>query len=79
MSPNDRPHFEEIYKNTSKYIECMAGYLELGFNPFAKISSSVDEKQTEGEAESEVTINVIPPSVDTSEGHTIFTNTTAID
>ena len=51
MSPNDRPHFEEIYKNTSKYIECIAGYLELGFNPFAKMSSIGDQKQTEGETD----------------------------
>ena len=76
MSPNDRPHFEKLYKNTSKYVEGIAGYLELGFNPFERIS---DEKQTEGEAESEVTINVTQPSVDTSKGHTILTTTTGVD
>ena len=76
MSPNDRPHFQELYKSTSKYVEGIAGYLELGFNPFERIS---DEKKTGGEAESDVTINVIPPSVDTSEGHSILTTTTGID
>lgn len=79
LSPNDRPLFEELYKNTSKYIEHMAGYLELGFNPFARVSSSVDQKQTEGEVESEVAINVIPPSLNTSEGHLTYANTTVLD
>ena len=53
MSPNDRPQFEELYKGTSKYVEGIAGYLELEFNPFEKISSNGDQKQTEGKAESE--------------------------
>ena len=33
-SPDDRPTFKELNKNTSKYIEHIAGYLEMGFNPF---------------------------------------------
>ena len=33
--PDDRPTFKELRKNTSKYIEHIAGYLEMGFNPFA--------------------------------------------
>ena len=35
-SPDDRPTFKELHKNTSKYIEHIAGYLEMGFNPFAE-------------------------------------------
>ena len=33
--PEKRPSFGILYKNTSKYIEGIAGYLEIGFNPFA--------------------------------------------
>ena len=32
--PDDRPSFKEIHTNTSKYTERIAGYLEIGFNPF---------------------------------------------
>ena len=34
MSPEDRPSFKELTKTISKYIERVAGYLEIGFNPF---------------------------------------------
>ena len=37
--PENRPSFNELYKTTSKYIEQMAGYLELGFNPFSGVES----------------------------------------
>ena len=33
--PDERPSFKILYKNTSKYIEGIAGYLEIRFNPFA--------------------------------------------
>ena len=42
--PNDRPTFKELRKNTSKYIEHIAGYLEMGFNPFAG-GASVHKKR----------------------------------
>ena len=32
--PEDRPTFKELSKSTSKYLEHIAGYLEMGFNPF---------------------------------------------
>ena len=32
--PDERPSFEILYKNTSKYIEGIAGYLEISINPF---------------------------------------------
>ena len=34
MSPEDRPTFKELYSSVSKFIERIAGYLEIGFNPF---------------------------------------------
>ena len=33
--PERRPSFHELHTNTSKYTEQIAGYLEIGFNPFA--------------------------------------------
>ena len=36
IMPEDRPTFKELRKNTSKYLEHIAGYLEMGFNPFAR-------------------------------------------
>ena len=49
--PDDRLAFKQLYKNTSIYIEHIAGYLELGFNPFAGMedASRVEEKQMEDE------------------------------
>ena len=63
LAPNDRPNFKQLFKNASKYIERIAGYLELGFNPFAGVEnvSAAEEKKTEdeeGEAVSAVVINV---------------------
>ena len=57
MAPDDRPAFKQLNKNTSMYIERIAGYLELGFNPFVGVEdvSRVEDKQTEdkeGEAAS---------------------------
>ena len=34
MSPEDRPTFKELCSSVSKFIERIAGYLEIGFNPF---------------------------------------------
>ena len=52
MVPDNRPSFKELYINTSHYIQRIAGYLELGFNPFAgveNVKSTVNEKQMEDE------------------------------
>ena len=51
MAPDDRPAFKQLNKNTSIYIERIAGYLELGFNPFAGMEdiSGEEEKQMEDE------------------------------
>ena len=67
MVPDDRPSFKELHANTSKYTERIAGYLEMGFNPFTganRVKSTVEKE--EGGFESAVTIHVIPASVDTS-------------
>ena len=67
MSPEDRPTFKEIYSSVSKFIERVAGYLEIGFNPFT--GGGAVEGGGEGEEEEKVeraedeSINVIPPSV----------------
>ena len=37
LAPEDRPTFKEVYTNISSYIEHMAGYLEMGFNPFSAV------------------------------------------
>ena len=34
--PENRPSFKEMYAITSKYVESIAGYLDMGFNPFAE-------------------------------------------
>ena len=34
MEPKKRPTFSELYANITKYVERIAGYLDLGFNPF---------------------------------------------
>ena len=52
LAPDDRPSFKEIYKSTSTYIENMAGYLELGCNPFTGLSSIVEQPE-EKEIESD--------------------------
>ena len=35
-APEDRPTFKDLYSNVSKYIERVAGYLHLGYNPFTQ-------------------------------------------
>ena len=52
MIPEKRPSFKELRTNTSKYIEHIAGYLDLGFNPFAaakRAKSVSEEKHVENE------------------------------
>ena len=34
-APCDRPTFKELHSNISKFIEHIAGYLDMGFNPFS--------------------------------------------
>ena len=52
MEPEKRPTFSELYANTTKYIEKIAGYLDLGFNPFPGVGGgetiNVEEREEEG-------------------------------
>ena len=41
MMPEERPSFKELHMITSKHIERIAGYLEMGFNPFARVGFTV--------------------------------------
>ena len=43
LSPDKRPTFKTLYMDTSKFIEEIAGYLELGFNPFVEQRSTAEE------------------------------------
>ena len=55
MSPEERPTFKELCSSVSKFIERIAGYLEIGFNPFtaAVATSAAGEKGGEGGEDSE--------------------------
>ena len=67
-SPDDRPTFNEMYTNTSKYIEHIAGYLEMGFNPFA-----VEGKDYEAMM-SKVALQVVQASVQNDMAYDTFIN-----
>ena len=68
MSPEQRPSFKEISLTLSKSIERVAGYLEIGFNPFTtggRKGGEMEEKvdgEEEEEGPSGVMINIIPSS-----------------
>ena len=52
--PEDRPPFSELYVIISKCIEHIAGYLQLGYNPFTRggRETAVEEEEyEEGEEE----------------------------
>ena len=69
-APGNRPYFKTLYTNISKFIEGLAGYLEVGFNPFAPTTASeLGEKEDANERSKNekglvVTVKVIPPSVE---------------
>ena len=56
-APGDRPTFKELHTSLTKYIEHIAGYLELGYNPFSTVegtkSGDVKMRQEEEEAGNE--------------------------
>ena len=57
MSPEDRPTFKEICSGVSKFIERVAGYLEIGFNPFTgggAVEGGGGGEKEEGEGEDEM-------------------------
>ena len=77
LSPKNRPTFRELHSNISKYISCIAGYLEMGFNPFIggtglkstvrnEVGKDVGVELQERGADPSVAIQVIPPSMSTN-------------
>ena len=84
-TPQDRPSFKELHTTTSKYIEHIAGYLGMEFNPFAGDEDAVKEEASkcanimaDGDQEDEgvFQFTVIPPSVESNETHSDFTKAT---
>ena len=79
-TPDDRPSFKELQITTSKHTEQIAGYLEIGYTPFVgmeKVKTNIIEnkpKDEKDELEFKVSIQVIPPSVDTSEAQAALNN-----
>ena len=54
--PDDRPPFSELCVTISKFIEHIAGYLQVGYNPFTQAGrkKAVEEGESEkGEEEEE--------------------------
>ena len=45
-APEDRPTFNELYCTVSQCVESLAGYMQVGFNPF---TGNVGELEEEGE------------------------------
>ena len=45
MESKDRPIFREIHRTILNFIECDAGYLQLGFNPFTDGEEGDDGKE----------------------------------
>ena len=84
-SPHDRPTFKELYSTVSKYIERVAGYLDMGFNPFSgREGAATGMESNEGKREGEdkdvegdsFQFQLIPPSIPTNVTNTVFTNIT---
>lgn len=71
MSPEDRPSFKELTKTISKYIERVAGYLEIGFNPFTVGGGGGGgggkelQERDEAGADSNILIQITPPPNET--------------
>ena len=67
IEPEDRPTFKELRSNTSNFIEKMADYLDMNFNPFSDTETAkpfnTPEKDDDVEVEAEVFIQVFPPSI----------------
>ena len=53
MDPNNRPLFKDLHTITSQYIEHIAGYLELEFNPFTGRARVNEEAMLKREMEGE--------------------------
>ena len=64
--PKDRPSFRKMHEKVSNYVEGIAGYLEVNFNPFKGRGSTsavqVEEEKEEDMSDSDVEIHVYPSS-----------------
>ena len=63
MEPDNRPSFSELQANTATYLEKIANYLEIGFNPFVKVEQCetiVEKKMVKGEEVVFVSTATIP-------------------
>ena len=78
MLPRKRPTFEELHSNISKYIEHIAGYLQMEFNPFSGVSGGQGTGQSREQVGSNtgegygVEVMVTPPSVPANGAHSTF-------
>ena len=79
MVPEDRPSFKELHENITKYVEHIAGYLEMGFNPFAGMGftlkgeiNSFEDKMNKEEEKQEMECAVVIQVTSTS-GETSIT------
>ena len=67
MKPEKRPTFSELYANITKYIERIAGYLDLGFNPFPGVEGgkTIAEEDMEGkECDPEAALHITSTPID---------------
>ena len=62
-APEDRPTFKELYTSLSKYIERIAGYLELGYNPFSTVEGSNSGNGEEVGVQSSVSPKLVPAQI----------------
>ena len=62
-------HLKQLFKEASRYTECVAGYLKLEYNSYGGIEEFIaaenELKNEEDEIQFAVSIHVIPPPVDT--------------
>ena len=45
MSPEERTTFNDLCHTISKFIEHIAGYLDIGFNPFTTVEGGEERKE----------------------------------
>ena len=75
-NPENRPTFKELYTDISIYIEHIAGYLQLGYNPFTprfgnhiRDKDKDDNRDGKKNEEGDFQFQIIPPSVPTQDNY----------
>ena len=74
MEPSDRPTFTELSSTLSKTIERIAGYLQIDFNPFTAPGDKGGGEADGEEIDSGLTVQVIPPSLQTNTAYGVLTS-----